>query len=128
MALTFTSAGLETVVPEPFTVTRQLVTITSDGSATGDGSLAHGGPSGQSPFKVEFVPTVDSSTGSEVVSFLWTGTDVPNDEVDFTVNTADAIPNTQTVQGYLYCWFLPGAPDVGRSAPVGYTAPSNANF
>lgn len=130
MALVATSETPVVEAATPFIISTTEVTLTGDGTATTSAvtGIPHGGPSGREPFEVSLVLTADSAAGGEIVQEVFTATDTDNDELDMLFTTAAAVANGETVVGKLVAKFLEAAPDVGRDAPVGYTAPSNANF
>lgn len=127
MAITISNGDASTVAPEPFTITKVRSTIVQDGSdTTATLAVPHGGPDGREPFYVSVNKVSDE--GELLSDFSWS-TDTANNEVDFDITISAAGTNEDEIVVDWLFWFLPASPDVGRSAPVGYSAfPSNTNF
>lgn len=118
--------GALPLASEPFTITKGRVELTLDGTlATVTVAVPHNGPSGREPFFVA-LGSVNNDDGEAITGMNWT-TDTTNNEVDLELYFASGTSDDEIDFDVLF-WFLPAAPDAGRTGPVGYAAPTNANF
>lgn len=131
MALAFAAGRPEVVETETNTITKVTVTVTLDGTDVTQAyaGMPHGGPSGREPFKVDVGgKTLSTTDGVRLLDIHTVSTDTTNDQLDFTAIVSGGGTDTETLTFDVFCYFAEAAPDAGRTGPVGYAAPSNANF
>lgn len=119
MAITKSAGGVKVKLARPFLVTQNDVTFTLDGSATSltVAGVAHGGPTGTTPDKIEWIPAqvAGDSTDSVAVRVNFTTVDTTNDEVDFIVYFSAAGTSTKTVVLSQVCTWYDAARQDGQS-------------
>jgi hypothetical protein len=108
MAITSTETTAKAVRTDPDLLTYVDTTLVLDGSLSvlAIAGIAHGGPTGRTPYKVTTERRGGTSTATILHDVNITNFDTTNDEVDLSVYLSGAGTNTETVIIRVFFHFL----------------------